>query len=209
MQIKKSENSNAICGSCVHLNCIPAFAEVCSKMGIGPYHDICEKYQFNWKLIDLNNKEQFDLLDNISKLSTDQLLIVADLLRAEKLTRNRGFRFKEPVYVRLFGDNYLSNYAKGWVILAAKSYVYVQGTSSSYYGAFLRSSVIKEIKFIKLANQLILEKKINDPKMKDYTKIKHKVKNIGDIPTIDKLLSEEVAKMPKQSMSFSSNVYEE
>jgi hypothetical protein len=207
VEINTSPKNNSVCGTCVHFKSIPAFAEVCSKMGIGHYHAICEKYLFNWKLIDVHNKEQRVFLSKISNLPVEQLVLIADLLRAEKLTRGKGFKFKEPVYIKLFGDDYLSNYAKAWVIMAAGAYIYVQGKNSSYYGAFLKKSVIKEARFINIAAKLIDNNRLVDPKIKDYTKLKVKPKSLEDVPSIDALVSS-TNSAKKESFNFVSNAYE-
>lgn len=198
--LKEVDSTLSICGNCIHHRHIPQFKETCEKLGVGPYHKICEKFQFNWQLIQAS-KVSGTLLEKVADIPDEDLLMMADFLRAERLTRRKGFKFMMPVYVRLFGDNFLSNYAKGWVITAAGRYVYIQGKESAYNGAFLKSSIIKEPKFIKIAADLVKQGKIIDPNTRNYTKIKAKnLKGFEDVPTIDSFVAR--SKKPL-NMSFS------
>jgi hypothetical protein len=187
----------SVCKFCVHHKVIPQFKEVCSKMGIEEYHRACNHYTFNWKEITPEIGAKAELLATIP---TNQLMLLADFIRAEKITRGKGFRFLAPVYVHLIGEKYLSNYAKAWVITAARKYVYVQGKNGAFCGAFLKTSIMKEDKFADVCAKLILEKKIIDPKYRSYfTKAPPKIKSISDIPTIDD------AKPPAPKKKFSLN----
>ena len=168
MEIKPATKTQSICGTCIHYSYMPQYKDVCSKIGVGEFHAICDHYQLNFKLVDAKNKEQQSVLKKIKNLDDKQLMIVADLLRAEKLTRSRGFVYGQPVYIHLFGDKYLSNYAKGWVIMCAKGNVYVQGKASGFSGMFKRKSIIKEPQFIKLCKVLAETGKLKDPNYSKY-----------------------------------------
>ncbi len=206
MEIKPATKTQSICGTCIHFNYIPQFKEVCSKLGIGEFHAICDRYQFNFKLIDAKNKKQQRVLNRIATLDNEQLRIVADLLRAEKQTRSRGFSFGQPVYIHLFGDKYLSNFAKGWVIMVAKGNVYIQGHNSSFSGVFKRKSIIKEAQFVKICKTLAEANKLKDPNYNKYMKGPvPSVKRVEDVPTIDKFVEGGPAKGKKRPESFSTS----
>jgi hypothetical protein len=190
------------CGECIHFKVIPQFSSVCEKLGIRDYAKPCSKFLLNWKDIQFN--EEFTKV--LKNTETTHLSKMVALVNAEISTRRAKFAYGMVVYVRMFGDDFISNYAKCYVICAQGRYVYVQSAKDQYYGAFLKASVYKEKPFITKITQLAKARKYTDPKLKTYTQTKlpkaSATTKIKDIPSID-----DVIKPKKVDMVFKTNVH--
>ena len=193
------------CGGCVHFNKMrhPQLPKVCKEEGIREYAKPCEKFQVNWQLF--NADKQFS--DIVHSISNDDLPLIVALLNAEISTRIAKYHYNMVVYVRLFGEDYISNYFKCNVICAKGRYVYVQGAKSKYYGVFLKKSVLTEKQFLTKIKELALAKKYRDPKLESYTDwkpAKRGIVTIKDVPHVDQVYKRE----EKQLMTWTTNDFE-
>ena len=89
----------------------------------------------------------------------------------EANTRKHGWTFGQVVYVRYTGtsaDNYLSNFARGRVVMADKDTVYVIGESGKIYLNVLNeknsNTIYTVTRFRPLREQMKHERKVDDPK---------------------------------------------
>jgi hypothetical protein len=188
------------CGDCVHFNKFrhPQLPRVCSEDGVRDYAKPCEKFQVNWQ--HFNYSETFTKI--LKEVVTEDLPRIAALINAEIATRTAKYYYGMPVYVRLFGEDFISNYARCNVITAQGRYVYVQGMKTKYYGMFVKKSVFSEKQFIAKLKQLALNKRYTDPKLKTFTDwkpAKRGTMDIKDIPVVDDVIEY------KNSMVFTVN----
>ncbi len=161
-----------------------AYKKPCAELGVKQYSRPC-KYYFANPFIFLKNDPEYKL---VKKLLVQYAKLLPDLvgwLNQETATKRTGFSFGQTVYVRMIGDDYLLNYAEATVISANREYIYIQ--TKNFTGTFLHASVYTEEQWKRKKKNLIKNKKIRDPKEKEYYKVKKLPKPIDyDVPTIDK-----------------------
>jgi len=159
------------CGNCYHFchQRAPRFSDVCEKIGILKIGRPCTSFLVDAHIFDLKQNEGRDLREFIGKLSSTKLALYAALLIQEKQTRRYGLRHGELVYIKIFPDDYLSNYFRAWVIMADKRRVFVQGTDKSFRGMFMPDSVLDIADFIKRRADLVKTKRLIDPNLNRYT----------------------------------------
>lgn len=191
------------CQHCLHFKEIKIYKDVCEALGVKTFSPTCRNFMLNWKDIDPGAYKRLQKM--LERVSTENLPIVAALINNEIKTRKGKFSFGMPVYVRLFGDDFFSNYAKCWVIFKSGRYVYVKGTNNKFAGVFLRSSVLTEKKFIEKGTKLIKEGKLRDPKFSEYTQLKIKKFTLDNIPSIDSFVENRKSKANFGSFSITTN----
>jgi len=159
------------CRDCFHFKHQKAsgYKSVCIDLGILPQGRPCAKFLPDAKLFDLRLDEGRDLRQYVGTLPANKLALYAALLMQERTTRRQGFRHGEMIYIRLFREDYLSNYARAWVIMANAQRVFVQGVDSRFRGNFLRTSIFDAEEFARKKKALISRKLINDPNLIKYT----------------------------------------
>ena len=190
------------CGHCYHFDKQRAerYPDICSRLGILKIGRPCVAFMANVNTLSLKNEENHSFAAILEKIPTTRLAAYAALINQERTTRRRGYKLGQVVYVKLLPDDYLSNYAKAWVLLAKKNTVIVQG-QKGFRGSFLQTSVLTEAQFTKKRQALIARKRINDPNYKKYMTalaIKIEPKELKDYvpPTIDDL---NVVRPPKKA----------
>jgi hypothetical protein len=192
------------CGNCVHFRRIAAFKDVCVKLGIKEFAPPCTKFVADFHQFSRNA----EFAKFLAATPDDQLQPLLALINAEVTTRHSKFRYGMAIYVRLFGDDYISNYVKCYVMMAKGRYVYVElPAQENYYGVFLKKSVFTEAQFLKKLKLLASNNKLRDPKFKQYSSWQPKeprdLRSINDIPPINDVIKN--VKRDKITMSWSVN----
>lgn len=126
---------------------------------------VADPYSINFQ----TDKAPVLLSKLLNKLDTKELPLFAAIIRQEEQTRKNGFYFGQEVFARVFGvQDYISNYAKGNVILATTRYVFLQGFQG-YRAMLSKGVVLSEEQFKDKKRRLLRTKKIIDPNIKKYT----------------------------------------
>lgn len=181
------------CRNCLFFKKAAYFRAPCgsAEMGIKPYAKPCEHFTANHYSFDTVIDRP--LTDFLESLSHDRLGDLTALLNQEIRTRRHGFTLGQLVYIRLFQDEYLSNYCRASVIMANKDYVYVQGLDAKkkFRGMFRHESILNVKTFTLKKKSLVRRRRLVDPRLKEYTTLKvdaSKVKVEYEPPTIDQLM---------------------
>lgn len=167
---------NVRCGSCKFFKRIPnpAYGDVCTEKGVLDSSKPCMRYCVDPDQIHIKESEHIDALVQILEgISDKELSLVTALFNREHITRKRGFRFGMVVYLRPFGDDYVSNYRRAKVISADRTYVHIRA-SDGWIGSVYLSSVLKPSEWKTKKAQLERAGKITDPNYKKYFHIKTK-----------------------------------
>lgn len=177
------------CKHCVFYNRQKTYDSPCSKLGVLPESLPCKRfttdpYQVNFK--DDDGTEEIAKI--LPKIKPGSIAILMSLLLDEAKTRRRGYHFGQKVYVRIFRDDYISNYAAAWVVKADKTYAYLQarhGFRVMYY----HRDVLNKEQWAKKKKSLLKQGLVKDPKFRGYTKISVSAQSIREEdyepPTID------------------------
>lgn len=162
---------NQRCGNCKHLKRIanPAYEKPCIDLGMTEISRPCHRFSCDPTKIkfqgDRNIRNAIDLIQN---LSPDKLLLMASMLIEESKTRRKGFFFGQTVYIRAFGDDYISNYRRMKVVSADRKYVNLVAPDGSTAMVF-HGSVITPAAWRKKKEQLTKTERLTDPRYKKYT----------------------------------------
>lgn len=185
----------AKCGECRYFANTPhkAYKKVCMKLGVIEKAKPCKRFSPDVSLLNFNDeKQQFMLSDIMANTSTARLALLAAVINREARTRRHGFHFGEVIYIRAFGDDYVSNYRKGRVINADSEYVYISG-NRNFVAQVYHDSVIKHAQWKLKKVKLTKAGKVRDPRYKSYTqlvpehiaKLKRDMEDAYQPPTID------------------------
>lgn len=175
------------CGDCFHFNNqrAPTFNDICKNIGILKIGRPCSSFLVNAHVFDIKAQEGRDLREFVGQLPSQKLALFSALLMQEKRTRRYGFRHGEMVYIRMFPEDYLSNYFRAWVIMADRRRIFVQGTDKNFRGVFVPSSVLDAVDFLEHKKKLIERKALVDPNLRKYTEWRPKSKvNIDYEPAV-------------------------
>ncbi len=171
----------------------------CNELGILETSLPCPNFSISPYKINFKNKEGVErLLEKIlQKITKKDLALFSVLINQEQRTRKKGFYFGQIVYLRLFGEDYLSNYVKAKIINATGEYVHVQGDKGFNATLFIDSILTKEA-FIKKQVELTKKNKLLDPNFAKHTKFDSKKLKLFKADykpnTIDKFLTQEETK---------------
>lgn len=155
------------CSSCVFYNTNCAYGDSpCSKLGILASNKPCKRFLINPSVFDMN--ETKDVNDFVGGIQTKDLCKYALLLSREVKTRKLGFFFGQEVVVQVYRGDYVSNFARAYVISADKDYVYVHG-KKGFRATLYHSSVLSLEQWDKKRASLLKRKKVKDPLFKSYT----------------------------------------
>lgn len=161
------------CGDCLHLDKISKFEKVCSKLGITK--NALAPACFAPNVFELQ-KVTPDILNNlglmIKDLNSTQCRILLGLLKARKSFERYHLAFGQPVYFHV-GQDYLSNYFKGFVVSVSsfgEPTVYVTSDLNKKQVAkpamlvLSPESVFTISRFKKKKDSLVKRNLVNDPK---------------------------------------------
>lgn len=212
----KSSNlsCNVTCGSCVFFTARsrPEFREPCSQLGIQAKRTPCKRFTPNPAVINMRtDKTMRQFAKVLAKLSRESLPVIASVLLREAVTRSKGFHFGQPVYVKAFGGEYISNYRKAFVVFASRKLVWLTGgknvrTDSTFMASIGIEHVLTVDQWEKKSSKLRVQGKVKDPKLKYYTSTE-KLPEIDKlaIPTVDSywksLIGSDEKKAKRRSMS--------
>lgn len=184
------------CKSCLFFKHAATFKLPCSEMDVKSFARPCSRFTANHYAFDFLDGGHQQIAELMARLKDSRIADLTALFNQELRTRKQGYRHGQIVYVRMFSDDYLSNYARAKVVLATKEYIYLQGftkKSRSFRGSYLRKSVLTEEQFERKRRRLIKAGKLRDPALAQYTAWKPPVKRGKDplkdyvVPTIDVL----------------------
>lgn len=193
------------CGDCFYLRNqrAPKFAKVCSEMGITDAGRPCQYFLPNVRLFEITSDDGKNIAEIISKIPKAHLARWGDLLVREAKTRRYGFHMGEQVYIRIFPEDYLSNYFSGKVVYADRRRIFVevqQPNGRGFRGQFTPRSVLDVADFAIKRKELVRTKRLIDPSIKKYTSWRPKSKlDINyEPPTINEAIDERIAAIKKR-----------
>ena len=158
------------CGDCRHFTrmAFPEYGSVCSKIGIVEEAKPCKRFTPDSRLVEFqSDPDLVQFATFLATVPTSKLGVIASILTREHRTRKQGFNFGEVVYLRVFGDDYISNYRRCRVVQADARYVHVEG-KKGFTATVLKTSLLNFKQFKKKRAELEAAKKIRDPKYKNY-----------------------------------------
>lgn len=179
------------CRNCIHFRRqrAKAFKDVCEKLGVKGESRACS-YFFANPFYFKRKEEEFKVFeDMVRDLPRAQVQSLIGWMQQELVTRRSGFAFGQTVYVRMVGDDYLRNYAKGIVVSADKTHVFIQGDEKrvSATMTLMKDSVFSEEKWKKKRAALIARGRVRDPNASKIFSAREARKRTAqeDVPTID------------------------
>lgn len=161
---------NTTCGTCKHLTHIPhpAYKEVCATKGIFDTNKPCKRYSVDTRQIPIKNNEDIIALAALmARIPKKSLPLVAALANRESRTRRSGYVFGQIVFIRILGNDYISNYRRCRVTEANKDYVFLEG-ADGFSAMVHHSSILTTEKWLEKKAHLKKLKKIVDPKYQEY-----------------------------------------
>ena len=166
-------NISQKCGNCKHLKRIahPAYEKVCTEHGMTADSKPCERFSADpTKISFTRDRDAFRAEKFLTELSDDKLRLFASLLVEETKTRAKGFYFGMPVYLRVYGDDYLSNYQRAKVVSADAKWVNLV-SANGFTAMVLHRSVLTPAQWHKKKAWLEHNERLVDPKLHKYTKM--------------------------------------
>lgn len=188
--MKDSEFSlNLRCKDCVFWEKFSKDGKPCKEKGILGINKASSCFSIDPYEIDFEEQKALKFVKKLLKgVSTKKISLLAALIQQEEKTREYGFSFGQEVFIRAFGtSDYISNFAKAYVILATKNAVFVQGRTG-FKAMFPHSGVLNLEQFNKRKYILAKRRKIIDPNLSKYTKDILKEQKYLDETYLPKLL---------------------
>jgi len=193
IQRKHTINVEVRCKDCYHYTHVRAgeFTDVCSKLGVLPIARPCKNFLVDFNSFLIHKKIHQEFADCLDQIPTARLSAFAAFIQQEKTTRRYGFSYGEKVYIKIYPDEYLSNYVSACVIEGGKKRIFVQGLNQKFTGMFLPQSVLSGKDFSNRKKFLIERNLIRDPNLAKYTtwKMTPKVKLDYEPPSIDDVMN--------------------
>lgn len=123
------------CGSCRYFNNIPmpGATKSCQALGVIENQVMCQEFKVSLELINPKKLGWLPMFSLVLKLvPKNKLKLLAAMLLGEAKTREYGFRFGQEVYIKYLlskkgDDEYITNYARAYVIDANSRYVSLAG----------------------------------------------------------------------------------
>lgn len=195
-----SRNSiNQRCGDCLHFKLSAKFEKPCSQLGIKSFGAAPPCFSPN---VYTMAQKSPDLLYQVGLLfhnfTPSQSRVLLSLLNMNKIfTKSYKLKFGQPVFFRL-GNDYLSNYFKGYVVgvaTAGDQQVFVTSDLSGsqklkpVIATLARNSVFSVTEFKKKREDLVASGRLQDPQPLK-TKVKKPVDSKYEVPSMEKAPSE-------------------
>ena len=133
----ENQKKNLQCGSCANLLRNKVFDAKCFDLGRIPSSRSCSSHHPDAFALVTSEEKVTNLLDIahlMSRMSPNDLQILAGLMLREKVTRKAGFKFLQKVYVRVQGNGnatYMNDFAVGYVLDATKDLVRITGENGN------------------------------------------------------------------------------
>lgn len=129
-------------------------------------NDTCPMFMIDFHKLDMKKQDTLKLFKYLHESDTSQLKMFSFIAQQELVTRVNGFSIGQVYYVKMFRPKYKSSYFKVIVLSATKNHVNVQSSfkNKTWYGQFLKSSLITEEEYKKLKLPEL------DPKFHTYSK---------------------------------------
>lgn len=184
------------CGSCLFFkrHAHSKYRGPCNTLGVQEISRPCkvftpEPISFNFR----SEKELRLLAKVLMKISKNHLRLLATMLLREHKTRAKGFKFGQPVWVKVFGGDYISNYRKAYIAHVERDKVYLtagvnRNIDKVFTACVKKTSVLTKPQWLKKKSTLTTKGFIKDPNYKQYTSFignKPDPLNGYEVPTID------------------------
>lgn len=187
---------NLTCGDCRHHGGIPAPGQksCCAVLGVIQEQTPCLHFSVSPFVIDFGSDMYLRMISRIiRKLNRKKLNAVASLLLQEARTRRYGFNMGDVVYFKAYGDDFLSNYRKGYVVSADKHYVVISGRRGREFSCYISAPyVLRKAQWLEKQKELIAANRLVDPRYPATISPKKAV--VYEPPTIDQAPSEKPRK---------------
>jgi hypothetical protein len=161
------------CGGCRHFNrmAYPEYGIVCEKKGILETAKPCVRFSPDPRQIKFkNDADLVALAKALANVSKNKLPLLASLINKESRTRKQGWCFGEICYIRIFGEDYISNYRRSRIISADSQYVTIEG-KGGFTASLTKSSVLNARQWKKKKRELEAAGKITDPNYSKYIRL--------------------------------------
>jgi len=184
---------NVRCNSCIYFEnrAHSKYKEPCNSLGILAKSTPCNKFTPNPAKLNFRSDKILRQISRVlAKIGKEHLPLIASVLLRESKTRNKGFNFGQVVYVRIFGDDYISNYRKAYVVFAERKLVYLTGgkninSETEFTASVGTQYVLSSDQWEKKKSALKAQGKLKDPKLPRYIKVTKKPSWDYEPPTID------------------------
>lgn len=179
------------CEHCLYFEDFAIYKEKCKTLGVQPKSRPCTKFVANARQLDVNQTEVQNLFETINNMSRPQVALLTAVLAREHITRTNGHKFFDIVYVRKFGDDYISNYVKARIISIDSGMAYLRGVKKEkFFASVKKESVLTPEQWQKKKTQLVSLNRWRDPNLLKFTNFKMPVKSKASIaayepPNID------------------------
>lgn len=214
--LKSAITASVKCGQCLYFNRLTnkAYKAPCQTLGVFPKSDPCLRFSADPSLLPIKSDKKMRVFaDLIQHFGKDSLQLLATVLNSATRTRAVGLHFGQVVYLRMFGDDYVSNYFRAYVVSARKDVGYaakhegrIEGTvvlsgslaalsnvdddnrsakKKPWTGSVKLSSILTKDQWKKKLHELRMAGRNVDPKYKDHVTVKPKITIDYEPPTID------------------------
>jgi hypothetical protein len=192
--LNTSLTCNVKCGDCVFFarHYSPAYKEPCIKLGISSKSKPCKRFSPDAAKLNIRNDVTLRKLSSaLRNIGKDNLHIVASILLKEARTRREGFYFGQPVYVKVFGGDYLSNYRKAYVSHVERGLVHLScgrniNDAKTFTASVSPEAVLTVDEWKTKKSRLLSKGMKRDPKLSQYTTLTGpKIEIDYEPPTID------------------------
>lgn len=189
------------CGDCLHFKMCAKFEKPCSQLGIKSFASAPQCFAPNvYALVSKSPEVLMQLGLLVHNFTPMEKRVLQSILLQDKVfSKSYGLNFGQPVFFKL-GQDYLSNYFKGYVVGVASAgdqQVFVTSTLKGaqnlkpVIASLSRDSVFSVTAFAKKKASLIEAKRIQDPKpLKTPAPVKIKDAETHTPPSMEKAPAE-------------------
>lgn len=190
------------CGDCLHFKVNAKFEKPCAQLGVAKFADAPACYSPNVYFLGRRDPNAIGQLGLLLRDFTaqDQRILLSVLKQSKSFEKHYNLKFGQPVYFCI-GNDYLSNYFRGYVVGVAEvgeSQVFVgsdltgKQRGKPMTGTFLRDSVYTVTEFKKKRAQLQKDNRVIDPNpLFTVKRYDPKIEKVDyEPPTIDSAPSE-------------------
>jgi hypothetical protein len=181
---------NVTCRDCIFFEREANFTDgkekrPCKQLGRLASQLPCVAFKVSPYQMDFNGADMLTFANIISNIPNGKLPLLAAILLQENTTRKNGFKFGQTVYVQVFPDDYLSNWAVAKIIAVDSKWVFIQG-KRGFRAKVAHSSVLREIEWTEHSRKLRGLGRFSDPNLNKYTTVNFRP-SLAEVPlqTVD------------------------
>jgi hypothetical protein len=178
-ETSKPVTVNVTCRNCIFFKKEAYFSgdgknrSPCEQLGRLGSQLPCPIFKVDPYSVDFNGPSMMAFANILSDLPAKSLPLMAAILLQERTTRRNGFTFGQTVYVRVYPDDYISNYATAKVVMVDDKWVYIQA-KRGFRAKIQHSSVFREAEWAQHQLKLRSAGKFTDPNLKNYTSVNYR-----------------------------------